>query len=341
MKLALRWRAPTKTSAAGDEVSDPGPPIGTAAGVAQTNVSVKLASAALLGCLAAGPLALVVAGTAVVSRDPVAASQPAPVDPADERAAAGEFAQRLVVAWLTSTRDHPERLTELIPTTTQLGSLPQAGFEVANPAVASISRAGQVWSVTVAVTVTDQRQGPVRRFFQVPVTVAGDTVGALTLPAAVAGPAVGAGAPVDYRVPVAGSGPVATTVAQFLAAYVAGLGEVNRYVSPGASITPVAPAPYTAVRVTSLYCEQDIDTGAVPVDGAQLRVLATGQGTVTDTQSSTLMYALTLASRAGRWEVFAIDPAPVLAHAGAAAASTGQPAGPASTPTGISSPASP
>ena len=340
MKLALRRRAPTKTSAAGDEVSDPGPPIGTAAGVAGTNVSVKLASAALLGCLAAGPLALVVAGTAVLSRDPVAATQPAPVDPADERTAAGEFAQRLVVAWLTSTRDHPQRLTELMPTT-QLGSLPQAGFEVANPAVASISRAGQVWSVTVAVTVTDQRAAMARRFFQVPVTVAGDTVAALTLPAAVAGPAVGAGAPVDYRVPVAGSGPVATTVAQFLAAYVAGSGEVNRYVSPGASITPVAPAPYTAVRVTSLYCEQDIDTGAVPVDGAQLRVLATGQGTVTDTQSSTLMYALTLASRAGRWEVFAIDPAPVLAHAGAAAASTGHPAGPASTPTGISSPASP
>ena len=64
MKVALRWRAPTKTiAAAGEEVSDPGSPIGTAPGLAVANVSVKLASAALLGCLAAGPLALVVAGT--------------------------------------------------------------------------------------------------------------------------------------------------------------------------------------------------------------------------------------------------------------------------------------
>ena len=258
--------------------------IGTGAGVAVANVSVKLASAALLGCLAAGPLALVVAGTAVVSRDPVAASQPAPVDPADERAAAGEFAQRLVVAALPYPRT-PERLTELIPTT-QLGSLPQAGFEVANPAVASISRAGQVWSVTVAVTVTDQRAAMARRFFQVPVTVAGDTVSALTLPAAWrAVEHVLSNWTTRCRWPAPDPWPPRwrsswppTWPARSRSTGTVSAGSVDH---PGALVL------YAAVRVTSLYCEQDIDTGAVPVDGAQLRVLATGQGTVTIPNSTT------------------------------------------------------
>ncbi|MGB8385561.1 MAG: conjugal transfer protein, partial [Dermatophilaceae bacterium] len=192
----------------------------------------------------------------------------------------------------------------------QAGELPAVAFGASNPAVASITPADGVWAVTVAVTVSDQRAATARRFYQVPVTVTGGTVAALSLPTPVAGPTVAAGPGVDYPVQLASTGPVAVTVAQFLAAYSAGSGEVTRYVSPGVAISAITPAPYSSVQVTDLRCDSTVDSGEAAPEGQRLRLLATARASVTDTQATTVVYALTVTGRAGRWEVEAIDLTP-------------------------------
>ena len=310
------------------DAAAPPAPIARASQQVTSNLAARLASGALIGCLAAGPLALGVAGFAMTqSARPVTSRGSTAVDLSDERAGAGEFATRVVMAWLTSTREQAQGLIALLPGM-QAGALPRVGFGASDPAVSSITQTDGVWSVTVAVTVTDQRPSTARRFFRVPVTVTGGTITALTLPTPVAGPPVGSVTNVDYPAPVA-SGPVAVTVAQFLAAYTAGAGDVTRYVTPGVAMTAISPAPYTTVQLTDVRADLPTDTSAAAPDGTVLRVLATVAATVTDTQTTSVTYALTLTARAGRWEVHAIDPAPAYKPTAPAI-----PSGPATTATG-------
>lgn len=289
------------------------PPIATAQEQVVSTLAAKAATVMLMAALVCGPAGLVVAGLAVYS----SAARPsvAPVQVQDlsgERAAAGEFAERLVVAWLTTPRGQEAKLAGLlqVPAVT----LPQVPFKVADPTVSAIEQVDGVWSVTVAITVADQRKQPMRRFFQVPVVVVpGAGVTGLSLPAPVAGPAVGVSPRLSYRFQVDPAGPVAETAAQFLGAYIAGQGDVTRYVSPTVQIQAVTPAPYTAVKVTDLAGDTEIDTAAVPKDRTQLRVLAGADASVSSKQQVSVTYALTLLARAGRWEVAAIDPTPALA----------------------------
>lgn len=98
--------------------------------------------------------------------------------------------------------------------------------------------------------------------------------------------------------------PIASAVTQFLSAYLLGDRELARYIAPNAPITPLSPPPYLALELRALH--------ATDVRGSEVSVLATV--TVQDARHlpSQLTYPLTLASRDGRWEVSAIDPAPLL-----------------------------
>lgn len=289
-------------------------PIATAKQQVGSTLATKASTLLLLCCLFAGPLALAVGGLALVS-----ASAPAPAptvtvaDLSGQRAVAGEFAQRLVVTWLTTARGHEANLTALMPGSSA-ATFPQEPFTVTDPAVAGITPVEGIWSVTVAATVTDETKQTARRFFQVPITVAPDgAVAALALPSPVAGPTVQSGGGLNYQVQVPGTGPVAQTISQFLLAYAAGDGDVTRYLTPGMQIHAIAPAPYTAVTVTDLRAitsAAGVDTTGTPKDGTPLRVLVNATGAVSPTQQVSASWALTLTARAGRWEITAIDLAP-------------------------------
>lgn len=333
--LSLVRRKARDLEQGGGDAAKERPAVASATQQTIANLSVRLASAGLIACLAAGPLAVVIGAVAIAKATSGApAAQSTPVDQATDRAVAGEFATRVVLAWLTSTREQPQQLTALLPAA-QAGELPAVAFGASNPAVASITPADGVWAVTVAVTVSDQRPATARRFYQVPVTVTGGTVAALSLPTPVAGPTVAAGPGVDYPVQLASTGPVAVTVAQFLAAYSAGSGEVTRYVSPGMAINAITPAPYSSVQVTDLRCDSTVDSGEAAPEGQRLRLLATARASVTDTQTTTVVYALTVTGRAGRWEIEAIDPTPARKPATASATARQTPA--AAPATGSSS----
>lgn len=234
---------------------------------------------------------------------------------------AGEYAQRVVLTWLTTPRAKPDPLLALVGDA-RVATLPELPFTAADSAVAGVTQSSGIWSVTVAVTVTDDRKITSRRFFQVPVLVAGGAVTALSLPAAVSAPIVGIPPRTGYRSQLSAGSAVGVTVTQFLAAYTAGAGDVSRYLTPGHSLAALSPAPYTAVRLTELRSDSDIAGDAVPRDQQRMRVMALASVTVTDRQVSTVAYALTLTSRAGRWEVAAIDPVPAVAPQGAAGQQT-------------------
>lgn len=92
------------------------PAAASAVGQVTATVATKAASVLLFAALVTGPLGLMLAGVAVTHTGSSKTAGPVRVvEGADDRAVAGEFAQRLVVTWLTTTRDHPDALVSLAP----------------------------------------------------------------------------------------------------------------------------------------------------------------------------------------------------------------------------------
>lgn len=284
--------------------------------------------------LLAGPVAL--AWTALrPEAAPVAAS--AGTSDSGERAAATERAIELVETWLRADSDDQQLITSL--TNAPVGTLPQEGLTIRDSSVAQIEPADDdVWSVTVGVDVAEPAPGStpppaqdkaakdkeaevplvwVRRYFQVPVLVdrtetewSGPAlaVTALALPAPVPGPAAAAEPPdLDYPETVSPTSAAGESVTGFLAALVAGDGEITRYLRPGTSVTAVTPAPYSAVKVTGIKGSHEVPES--PVDGDGTHALTTVELTRLDGQKTTAQYVLTLVARDGRWEVAGVEPA--------------------------------
>lgn len=303
-------------------------PIASGAHQTVSHLAAKVATAGLLTCLVLGPVGAVAGGLALAQPSRSVPVQSAAVaDRSNDRAVVGEFAQRVVVTWLTTTSDTPEPLLKLVKAA-QVSTLSREPFGVRDPTVARITQSEGTWSVTVAATVTDARRSTVRRFFQVPVRLTtGGSVTALTLPTPVSPSPVEPASSHEYRVQLGPASAQGETVAQFLTAYLAGSGDVSRYLTPGVSLTALTPAAYTAVRLVDLRGDTDVeDSTSAPGDGQRMRVLATATASVTRQQSSSVAYALTLTARAGRWEITAIDPAPAFtAHVPAATTQPGTP----------------
>jgi len=322
MNLALRRRPKVDDMAVDEQLAADLPPIADGAHQTTSALAAKAATVGLMTCLVLGPVGAAAGVLALAqSGGPAQTVAAAPVDQANTRAIVGEFAQRVVTTWLTATQDKPDALLALVKDA-QVSGISSIPFTFADPTVARIVQVDDVWSVTVAATVTDARHSTVRRFYQVPIRLSGGSVTALMLPSPVSPPPVVTGSTMDYRQQWDATSLVGTTVGQFLAAYLAGSGDVSRYLTPGVSLAALTPAPYTAVRLDDLRTTVDVDPAATPVDGARIRVLALGTATVTEKQTSSVAYALTLTARAGRWEITAIDLAPAPAAAAAAAPAT-------------------
>ncbi|MFC5906380.1 hypothetical protein [Streptacidiphilus monticola] len=104
--------------------------------------------------------------------------------------------------------------------------------------------------------------------------------------------------------------PLAQTVAAFAQALLAGSGDLTPLLSPGAHLDPITAPPYAQVQVVQVTADRAGLDGHVPADGTTARVLV--QLTATDHAGTAwpYTYALTLRTRAGRWEVAAVDPTP-------------------------------
>ncbi|MFI8515368.1 hypothetical protein ACIGHB_29990 [Streptomyces sp. NPDC085460] len=280
------------------------------------------------GALAAGPAALLftIGSPTPVAVKQAAASRPAIVQPTAAAAGEGEggaagFAETVIGLWLecgTAAESSPAlaQLRLLAPGVRppRWQRHPLAAVQVA--AVRTVRQDGGGWAVTVAARLADagagapgDRSARGLRFFTVPVTETGtgvDRVFAAGAPMETAGPQAGRAPLSPYTARVEDPA-LADTVSGFLSAFLGAGSGAERYLAPGTALTRPEP------RFTGVDMLQVLAQGRPPgagQEGATTRVRA--EVTATDTAGRTwpMAYALTLTTRAGRWEITSLDTIP-------------------------------
>lgn len=274
----------------------------------------------LLGCLVAGPVALLWRPAAPTVAPP---ARTAVVSDSASRTVAGETAARFVLAWLTTTAEHNDLATQFPALAGQV-TLPDHAATVAHLTVASVAGSdADGWTVVVGADVTEAGTSrPVRRYYAVPVLVTGaggsgrtPTATPVALPYPVAAPAEGTAPGLAYVQDLALDSPVGVTVQSFLAAFLTGQNDLSRYSSPSAQFTAVRPPLAVTVKVTGVRVTTGAAIPATPDEGEQLRVYVAAQLLDGAGQARSTGYALQLKARGGRWEVSAMDGVPALASA--------------------------
>ncbi|WIV61867.1 conjugal transfer protein [Amycolatopsis nalaikhensis] len=230
------------------------------------------------------------------------------------------WAEMYVRSWLSATRDDSAEIEVFYPP----GMTPQrtAGTQVPvdTAVVAATSSAPGVWSIVVVADVLVLRPDGKRTAYllcaQVAMAGTGDAYTATSLPSPVACPSTLGGVELAYDEVTDPAGPIGQSVAGFLVAYLAGQGQLDRFVSPGASLgLPKLAPPFAAVQVVEVRTHEKFEPGqaARPLDGTAVHGLVRASAWGAAGQSTPVDYALTLVARAGRWEINRIDPAPLLA----------------------------
>lgn len=309
-----------------------------------TSLATRAVHIALVGCLATGPVALIYAATRVSSPvEQTLAAAPAPqTSTTSDTVQAAATAQRLVVAWLTASEaDGPTLEAQLLEPDSSIDlqlptTRPAAPSRVwtENVEALTINR----WAVTIGAQGGSAGTGT---YYLVPVQVEASAAAALTLPARTPGPvkaSVGSLDATDPPLAIAAADPASVTVSGYLDALLAGSGDLDRWTSPGATLTAISPAPCRSVDVQEVTTAAD-QMPTASVDDTQLTVLAVatctappvkaaGTGATQVAASTVSQYPLVLCARGGRWEVSATNPALT------------DPTAPASTPQSASTPAS-
>ncbi|MGW1616409.1 conjugal transfer protein [Streptomyces sp. NPDC002285] len=284
----------------------------------------RLARAGTWALIAAGPL---IGAMALFGASAPAQSTTKPVPAVKSSASTGPagFAQLFVGAFLEAGEDTEKNLAPYYSGSVSLTHPAGTRSALRTQAMNAREVSPGYWTVTVAVNVAAKsKNGGYTdagvQYFRVAVQSAGsdDTSGytAVSLPAQVAAPS--ALKPDDLGYPTSrgtgSSDPASDTAASFLKAYVAGQGELDRYTSPGIRLSPVVPAPYISVKLTSVQDDSQDSAGTkVPDDGVRRRLLVSVDATDADGNTFPLTYALALTARGGRWEVSSLDDAPATA----------------------------
>lgn len=292
-----------------------------------TSLATRTVQLGLVVALISGPIALAV--VALGSRGNVAPAPAVTSSPgagtleASRASAAGE---RLVLTWLTGTQaDEPvlqaQLMTNLPPTFALPDTKPAAPDQVWVDSAEEVSPAR--WQVVVGA-----RGGAAgaQSFFAVPVLVDAAGAAALTLPARTNPPASPDAqlGPAQGLTSVTPEDPVYQTVNGYLAAFLAGQGELDRWVAPGVSATPVQPRPCRTVKLDDVRTAVD-DVPTPDRNGLQLAVIATATCRTTATTSTVSQYPLILQVRDGRWEVAADNPGLATSPEAASSSSTTPP----------------
>ncbi|MDV5143262.1 conjugal transfer protein [Streptomyces sp. SBC-4] len=283
----------------------------------------------------------VVVGTTVPERDAAAV--------VDSSAGPSGFAELFVSAYLEAGEGTEGALTAFLPGAESVVLSADPGSQVVEQAAAVRVRAVSdgYWAVTVAARVrpveaastesaaTQERSGTgaaVLRYFRVPVRSGpSGALAAVSLPAEVGAPALGKAPALVYG---RGGEPSEAdagvrTLGGFFGSYLAGDGELDRYMSPGSTLTSIGPAPYTSVSLVRI-AEYGTNApgaafpeGAEIADGTRRRLLVDVAGVDRAGVERPLTYAIALKARDGRWEVEAVEAAPLLVSGGSGVATEG------------------
>ncbi|MEU5324146.1 conjugal transfer protein [Streptomyces sp. NPDC021056] len=275
---------------------------------------VRLSRVALWTLIAAGPIALGLSLTSPSASTAVAAATQDPPAATLRTTAVGAdpsgYAQLFVSAWLRSSADDASsaqaRLAQSMAPRVALPDPLSAAQSapVSVTAVRSAQRAQGAWSVTVAAQYADGRV----RYYAIAVAAdrAGTSFAVTGAPGVVAGPARAVVPTSVYGVSVP-ERDLSSAIGEFLAAYLTGTGEVERYLAPGVRLTAVSPGAFTAVVLQQVSAVQEVAAGErVPADGTRVRVRADVEARDAGGRWP-LAYELVLTARSGRWEVSALQ----------------------------------
>lgn len=243
-------------------------------------------------------------------------------------AGAAGFASVFMQRWLPAGEGSESDLEPYMANVPTLTNTASTRFASQTPVVLSSEQVRPgYWSVLIAVNeVVKDKAGKLQpagtHWYRVSVAEAGTSDGIGTtvwqvtappyeVPAPVAADDLASSAYSDTQVST--SGPIGETTQQFLNAYLVGDGELDRYTSPGSGIAPVTPPSATKVTVTSIAAvpkDGIQDSENVPPTGTTVEVLVHATVTGAGGLEIPMDYPLTLRSRAERWEVVSVDPAP-------------------------------
>ena len=240
-----------------------------------------------------------------------ALSTAADVEVPPDTSGVGGFAELFIAAYLTAGEDSTDVLTPFLDgvaldgveagswSATRTTSL---GAQEVSPGYYSVVVAADVVAID---TQSDDQPAGVRYFS---VGVAETTTGRVItgLPALISPP---------HRVStpelligrfdgLAGAPGLEEMLLRFLAAFLAGNGELTRYTSPSSPIGAVQPPPFASIEI--------LRTGLVETPDGSTEVGALVRATDADGRTQILEYALVVEQRDGRWEVSRLLPAPTL-----------------------------
>lgn len=322
----------------------------------RSDLGARAARAGLWGVM----VLVVVCVLGLVLHEGRTAAPPETKAPAASGAGASGFAAIFMQRWLPSGEGSESDLAPYMSNVPTLTNKASTRFASQTPIVLSSNQVKSgYWSVLLAVNeVVKDKSGKLQpagtHWYRVSVAEAGTaaaqagsndtavwqvTAPPYEVPAPVAADALTDTAYTDTQVST--SGPIGETTQQFLNAYLVGDGELDRYTSPGSGIAPITPPSATKVAVTSIAAvplQDDVqDSEDVPDTGTTAEVLVHATVTGAGGLEIPMDYPLTLRSRAERWEVVSVDPAPATerrSNSGErqtpAATNTDQPSGSAS-----------
>lgn len=214
-------------------------------------------------------------------------------------------ATTLVWAWLSAGQADSDALDAMLEYPPAQLALPlDRPSPPAAVTVVDAAGAGEWWTVTVSARGGQAGAGST---YRVAVRVDDKQAIPLTLPAQIPQQAPTPSAS-DYgdkpdQVTVSASDPAAAAAGGFVQTLLSRTGDLSRWTSPGAALTPIRPAICSTAQPTTTAATDPPE----PSDGQSTDVLVTVacRGTGKRPTTTTLQYLLTLTARGGRWEVSA------------------------------------
>ncbi len=273
--------------------------------VLQILVRAGLWSLVALGALG-GFAGLAAVAVATSGADPT--GEGPPVEPQVPLGVPG-VAEHTVRLWITDPTAAAEVLADAATSRVTMGTT----WQVADATTVAVREVESgYWAVTVAATVVETGPDDLVStgvwHVEVGVVDVDGVLGAVTEPALVPAPARPSGirlAGQPLAVPDRDD-PLTAPVAGFLAALLAGEGQVAPYVTADAGIEAVSPAPFVAVVV---------ERQAIEETPSGRRVRTRVRGTTATGGQRTVSYEIDLVARDGRWEVASVSGAPRLRRA--------------------------
>lgn len=280
-------------------------------------IRVRACRMALWVLMVSGPVAAVLIGNQVSTiGDTVRTlSAAAGVESQPDTSGVEGFAELFIATYLEAGEDLPEVLSLFLDNTSLEGMEIGSWFATRTTSIGAQELADNYYAVVVAaeVVAADQADGqPVwvpagTRFYSVGVVEAEAGWVVVGLPALIPAPTrAPPPEPLIRRLDGLDAEPgLEEMLPRFLAALLAGDGELTRYISPTSQIITVTPPPFVTVEV--------VQAGLVKSDRltqVTLVVRATDAGE----RVQVLQYSLIVEQRDGRWEVSQLLPAPQLAR---------------------------